>query len=110
MKAARTTRLRPICRTFVISLSSVGTTGIGSLTARNTRSAIWRFEMRRRYRYERLRYCRRMTFERDEDLVEKLVDRQVVPGGTYLTFARDTIADSGRCPNDTATSFFTRAR
>ncbi len=32
-----------------------------------------------------------MPFERDEDLVEQLVDRQVLPGGTYLTFARDTI-------------------
>src|SRR6187549_59303 len=32
-----------------------------------------------------------MPFERDEDLIEQLVDRQVLPGGTYLTFARDTI-------------------
>lgn len=32
-----------------------------------------------------------MTFERDEDLVERLVDRQVLPGGTYLTFVRDTV-------------------
>ena len=32
-----------------------------------------------------------MPSERDEDLIEKLVDRQVLPGGTYLTFARDTV-------------------
>ena len=32
-----------------------------------------------------------MPFERDEDLVEQLVNRQVLPGGTYLTFARDTV-------------------
>jgi len=32
-----------------------------------------------------------MPFERDEDLIEQLVDRQVLTGGTYLTFARDTI-------------------
>jgi len=32
-----------------------------------------------------------MPFERDEELVEKLLDRQVLPGGTYLTFARDTV-------------------
>jgi ADP-ribose pyrophosphatase len=32
-----------------------------------------------------------MPFERDEDLIEQLVDRQVLPGGTYLTFARDTV-------------------
>lgn len=35
-----------------------------------------------------------MTSERDEDLVEQLVDRQVLPGGTYLTFVRDTVATS----------------
>ncbi|HYI23746.1 MAG TPA: NUDIX hydrolase [Candidatus Limnocylindrales bacterium] len=33
-----------------------------------------------------------MTFERDSDLVEKLVERQVVHDSNYLTFARDTIA------------------
>lgn len=32
-----------------------------------------------------------MTSERDEHLVERLVDREVVPGGTYLTFVRDTV-------------------
>jgi ADP-ribose diphosphatase len=32
-----------------------------------------------------------MPFERDDDLIEQLVDRQVLPGGTYLTFARDTV-------------------
>jgi len=32
-----------------------------------------------------------MTSERDEDLFERLVDRQVLPGGTYLTFVRDTV-------------------
>jgi ADP-ribose pyrophosphatase len=32
-----------------------------------------------------------MTSERDSDLVEKLVNRQVLPGGTYLTFVRDTV-------------------
>ena len=35
-----------------------------------------------------------MPFEREEDLIEKLVDRQVLPGGTYLTFARDTVVTS----------------
>ena len=35
-----------------------------------------------------------MASERDEWLIEKLVDRQVLPGGTYLTFARDTIVTS----------------
>lgn len=35
-----------------------------------------------------------MASERDEWLTEKLVDRQVLPGGTYLTFARDTIVTS----------------
>jgi ADP-ribose pyrophosphatase len=32
-----------------------------------------------------------MPFEREDELVEKLVDRQVLPGGTYLTFVRDTV-------------------
>jgi ADP-ribose pyrophosphatase len=32
-----------------------------------------------------------MPFERDDELFEKLVDRQVLPGGTYLTFVRDTV-------------------
>ena len=32
-----------------------------------------------------------MQFERDEQLFEKLVDRQVLPGSTYLTFARDEV-------------------
>jgi ADP-ribose pyrophosphatase len=32
-----------------------------------------------------------MPNERDDELIEKLVDRQVLPGGTYLTFARDTV-------------------
>ncbi len=35
-----------------------------------------------------------MTSERDDELVERLVDRQVLPGGTYLTFVRDTIMSS----------------
>jgi ADP-ribose pyrophosphatase len=35
-----------------------------------------------------------MPSERDEWLIETLVDRQVLPGGTYLTFARDTIVTS----------------
>lgn len=35
-----------------------------------------------------------MPFEHDEDLIEQLVERQVLPGGTYLTFARDTIVTS----------------
>jgi ADP-ribose pyrophosphatase len=33
----------------------------------------------------------RMTIEREDELVEKLVERQVLPGGTYLTFVRDTV-------------------
>ena len=38
-----------------------------------------------------------MPSERDADLVERLVDRQVLPGGTYLTFVRDTVvASDGR--------------
>src|SRR5262245_1228895 len=32
-----------------------------------------------------------MPIERDSDLLEELVDRQVLPGGTYLTFARDSV-------------------
>ena len=35
-----------------------------------------------------------MTAERDEDLFEQLVDRHVLPGGTYLTFVRDTVVTS----------------
>ncbi|MGI8928637.1 MAG: NUDIX hydrolase [Candidatus Limnocylindrales bacterium] len=35
-----------------------------------------------------------MTSERDGDLVERLVDRHVLPGGTYLTFVRDTVVTS----------------
>jgi len=35
-----------------------------------------------------------MPIERDDDLVEQLVRRQVLPGGTYLTFARDTVVTS----------------
>jgi len=35
-----------------------------------------------------------MPNERDEHLLEKLVDRQVLPGGTYLTFVRDTVLTS----------------
>jgi ADP-ribose pyrophosphatase len=33
-----------------------------------------------------------MTSERDAWLIERLVDRQVLPGGNYLTFVRDTVA------------------
>jgi ADP-ribose pyrophosphatase len=32
-----------------------------------------------------------MPSERDADLEERLVDRQVLPGGTYLTFVRDSV-------------------
>ena len=32
-----------------------------------------------------------MKSERDDELLERLVDRDVLPGGTYLTFARDTV-------------------
>jgi ADP-ribose pyrophosphatase len=35
-----------------------------------------------------------MVSERDEDLIERLVDRHVLPGGTYLTFVRDTVVTS----------------
>lgn len=35
-----------------------------------------------------------MPSERDDELIEKLVDRQVLPGGTYLTFVRDTVVTS----------------
>jgi ADP-ribose pyrophosphatase len=35
-----------------------------------------------------------MSSERDADLIEKLVDREVLPGGTYLTFVRDTVVGS----------------
>ena len=34
-----------------------------------------------------------MPSERDADLVEQLVDREVLPIGTYLTFVRDTVVD-----------------
>ena len=32
-----------------------------------------------------------MNSERDDELIERLLDRHVLPGGTYLTFARDTV-------------------
>lgn len=32
-----------------------------------------------------------MPSERDAELDERLLDRQVLPGGTYLTFVRDTV-------------------
>ncbi|MEO6349733.1 MAG: NUDIX hydrolase [Candidatus Limnocylindrales bacterium] len=32
-----------------------------------------------------------MSSERDAELEERLVERQVLPGGTYLTFVRDTV-------------------
>ncbi|HEY5489051.1 MAG TPA: NUDIX hydrolase [Candidatus Limnocylindrales bacterium] len=35
-----------------------------------------------------------MTSEREMDLTERLVDRQVVHRGTYMTFARDTVLDA----------------
>ena len=35
-----------------------------------------------------------MPSERESDLVETLVDRQVVHSSKYLTFAHDTIADA----------------
>ena len=38
-----------------------------------------------------------MPSERDSALTETLVDRQVLPGGTYLSFVRDTVVtDDGR--------------
>lgn len=39
-----------------------------------------------------------MPFERDDQLFEKLVDRQVLPGSTYLTFARDTVVTDDGAP------------
>jgi ADP-ribose pyrophosphatase len=35
-----------------------------------------------------------MQSERDAELIERLVDRQVLPGGTYLSFVRDTVETS----------------
>lgn len=35
-----------------------------------------------------------MTSERDDEPIEQLVDRQVLPGGTYLSFARDIVVTS----------------
>ncbi len=35
-----------------------------------------------------------MKSERDDDLIEQLIERQVLPGGTYLSFARDTVVTS----------------
>jgi ADP-ribose pyrophosphatase len=35
-----------------------------------------------------------MSIEREDELVEKLIDRQVLPGGTYLSFVRDTVLTS----------------
>lgn len=35
-----------------------------------------------------------MPSERDEELIERLVDRYVLPGGTYLTVVRDTVMTS----------------
>jgi len=35
-----------------------------------------------------------MPSEREDELIETLVDRQVLPGGTYLTFVRDTVVTS----------------
>jgi ADP-ribose diphosphatase len=38
-----------------------------------------------------------MPSERDAWLIERLVDRQVLPGGTYLSFVRDTVVtEDGR--------------
>lgn len=38
-----------------------------------------------------------MQSERDDELVERLIDRQVLPGGTYLTFVRDiVVTNDGR--------------
>lgn len=39
-----------------------------------------------------------MQFERDDQLFEKLVERQVLPGSTYLTFARDTVLTDDGAP------------
>jgi ADP-ribose pyrophosphatase len=39
-----------------------------------------------------------MPFERDDQLFEKLLDRQVLPGSTYLTFARDTVLTDDGAP------------
>ena len=39
-----------------------------------------------------------MPFERDDQLFEKLLDRQVLPGSTYLTFARDTVLTDDGTP------------
>lgn len=33
-----------------------------------------------------------MPAERGAELIERLIDREVLPGGTYLTFVRDTVA------------------
>lgn len=45
-----------------------------------------------------------MTGERDEHLIERLVEREVVHTSNYLTFVRDTIADAdgGRHSRDVA--------
>ena len=40
-----------------------------------------------------LRYCLRVEREREIELDERLVQRQVVHAGTYMTFARDTVLD-----------------
>lgn len=39
-----------------------------------------------------------MQFDRDDQLFEKLVERQVLPGSTYLTFARDTVLTDDGAP------------
>src|SRR5664279_4587115 len=41
-----------------------------------------------------LRYSKPVTSEREMDLTERLVDRQVVHRGTYMTFAKDTVLDA----------------
>ena len=108
MKAARTIRLRTVCRTFVISLSNAGRPARVVERRANIGSPSGE-------RYEKevpvrgLAYSEAMPFERDEDLIEQLVDRQVLPGGTYLTFARDTIV-TRTASSAAATSFSTRER
>ncbi len=89
MNAARTTRLRTVCRTVVI-FSPVRTTGTGRRTAANIGSPFGE-RNEKEVPVRRLAYSDAMPFERDEDLIEQLIDRQVLPGGTYLTFARDTV-------------------
>ena len=93
MKAASTIRLKTVCRTFVITLSPYAHDRQRVIERAQKYAGHPALDMRKKYRYGGCDTAEDGS-ERDEWLIEKLVDRQVLPGGTYLTFVRDTIVTS----------------